>query len=268
MKVQLGISRGDFSRPCRPKACRHRKDGTGRCIATVCSRMPIVWPPHGIRAPLAGHGRRLHGRFLPGVRTGLSRRRLDSAKRVAGRRATNSRPGGRHSQSGSWCSPTLNSEDQLKMAAIIRDYRPGDEEAAYFVCLKTGNHGDDGEPFYRDDPDALGTNFRGALPEVSAGVGAHLGGRRRGVRLRVGGIRFPQFLRALRAGMAAGAMLALPGPSGDRSGLDSSAVGPLHVPPSGLLLPRAVRRVSIALAHRPHAARASAGIRGENDESS
>jgi ribosomal protein S18 acetylase RimI-like enzyme len=47
------------------------------------------------------------------------------------------------------------------MPTIIRDYRPGDEEAAYYVCLKTGNHGDDGEPFYRDDPDALGRIFVG-----------------------------------------------------------------------------------------------------------
>jgi ribosomal protein S18 acetylase RimI-like enzyme len=47
------------------------------------------------------------------------------------------------------------------MAAFIRDYRPGDEAAAYHVCLKTGNHGDDGEPFYREDPDALGRVFVG-----------------------------------------------------------------------------------------------------------
>lgn len=47
------------------------------------------------------------------------------------------------------------------MPATIRDYRPGDEAAAYYVCLKTGNHGADGEPFYRDDPDALGRIFVG-----------------------------------------------------------------------------------------------------------
>lgn len=42
------------------------------------------------------------------------------------------------------------------MAATIRDYRLGDEAATYYVCLKTGDHGGDGEPFYQDDPDALG----------------------------------------------------------------------------------------------------------------
>src|SRR3954465_6843320 len=47
------------------------------------------------------------------------------------------------------------------MGAIIRDYRPGDERPAYFVCLKTGNQGDDGEPFYQEDPDALGRIFVG-----------------------------------------------------------------------------------------------------------
>jgi ribosomal protein S18 acetylase RimI-like enzyme len=47
------------------------------------------------------------------------------------------------------------------MGATVRDYRPGDEVAAYFVCLKTGNQGDDGEPFYRDDPDALGRIYVG-----------------------------------------------------------------------------------------------------------
>lgn len=43
----------------------------------------------------------------------------------------------------------------------IRDARPGDEAGAYHVCLKTGNFGQDGEPFYRDDPDALGRIFVG-----------------------------------------------------------------------------------------------------------
>lgn len=36
-----------------------------------------------------------------------------------------------------------------------------DQAACYHVCLKTGNYGKDGEPFYRDDPDALGRLFVG-----------------------------------------------------------------------------------------------------------
>ena len=55
--------------------------------------------------------------------------------------------------------------------AIIRTARPGDAPAAYRVCLKTGNHGEDGEALYRDDPDALGRIFVGPYltfePELS-----------------------------------------------------------------------------------------------------
>lgn len=43
----------------------------------------------------------------------------------------------------------------------LRDARPGDGPGAYHVCLKTGDFGRDGEPFYRDDPDALGRIFVG-----------------------------------------------------------------------------------------------------------
>lgn len=45
--------------------------------------------------------------------------------------------------------------------ATFRPSRPGDEPGAYYVCLKTGDHGRDGEPFYREDPDALGRLFVG-----------------------------------------------------------------------------------------------------------
>lgn len=48
---------------------------------------------------------------------------------------------------------------------IIRHARPGDEAGAYHVCLKTGNFGKDGEPFYREDPDALGRIFVGPYLE-------------------------------------------------------------------------------------------------------
>lgn len=53
----------------------------------------------------------------------------------------------------------------------IRLARSGDQPGAYHVCLKTGNYGQDGEPFYRDDPDALGRIFVGPYlafePELS-----------------------------------------------------------------------------------------------------
>lgn len=44
---------------------------------------------------------------------------------------------------------------------VIRPGRPSDQSGAYYVCLKTGDHGKDGEPFYREDPDALGRVFVG-----------------------------------------------------------------------------------------------------------
>lgn len=54
---------------------------------------------------------------------------------------------------------------------IIRPARPDDERGAYYVCLKTGDHGRDGEPYYQDDPDALGRIFVGPYlafePELS-----------------------------------------------------------------------------------------------------
>jgi len=57
------------------------------------------------------------------------------------------------------------------MTAQVRDYQPGDEAAAYHVCLKTGDFGGDGEPFFREDPDALGRIYVGPYlefcPELS-----------------------------------------------------------------------------------------------------
>jgi ribosomal protein S18 acetylase RimI-like enzyme len=44
---------------------------------------------------------------------------------------------------------------------IIRPGQSDDQPGAYYVCLKTGDHGNDGEPFYREDPDALGRIFVG-----------------------------------------------------------------------------------------------------------
>lgn len=53
----------------------------------------------------------------------------------------------------------------------IRPAQPGDESGAYYVCLKTGDNGQDGEPYYRDDPDALGRIYVGPYlalePELS-----------------------------------------------------------------------------------------------------
>jgi len=52
----------------------------------------------------------------------------------------------------------------------IRSARPGDQAGAYHVCMKTGNFGKDGEPFYREDPDALGRIFVGPYLAFEPGL--------------------------------------------------------------------------------------------------
>ena len=55
----------------------------------------------------------------------------------------------------------MTSADRRAETFTIRLAGPGDKAGGYHVCLKTGDHGQDGEPFYRDDPDALGRIFVG-----------------------------------------------------------------------------------------------------------
>ncbi len=47
------------------------------------------------------------------------------------------------------------------MVTNIRDCQPGDEPGAYYVCMKTGDDGKDGAPFFAEDPDALGRIYVG-----------------------------------------------------------------------------------------------------------
>src|SRR5262245_33536185 len=53
----------------------------------------------------------------------------------------------------------------------LRTARAGDEAGAYHVCLKTGEFGKDGEPYFQTDPDAMGRTFVGPYlayePELS-----------------------------------------------------------------------------------------------------
>lgn len=49
----------------------------------------------------------------------------------------------------------------MNSAFNVRSARPEDRAGAYHVCLKTGDHGRDGEPFYREDPEALGRIYVG-----------------------------------------------------------------------------------------------------------
>ena len=52
----------------------------------------------------------------------------------------------------------------------IRPARRGDEPGAYRVCLLTGHHGQDAEPLYREDPDALGRIFVGPYLAFEPGL--------------------------------------------------------------------------------------------------
>lgn len=54
--------------------------------------------------------------------------------------------------------------------ATIRLAAGGDRPGAYRVCLQTGDHGQDGEPLYRDDPDALGRIFVGPYLAFEPGL--------------------------------------------------------------------------------------------------
>ena len=93
------------------------------------------------------------------------------------------------------------------MATTIRDYRPGDQGAAYFVCLKTGNQGDDGEPFYKEDPDALGRIFVGPYLRFEPGLALMLEDEQGVCGYASGRVRFASLLRPLRKRVAAGALL-------------------------------------------------------------
>jgi ribosomal protein S18 acetylase RimI-like enzyme len=57
------------------------------------------------------------------------------------------------------------------MPPWIRLAREGDAAGAYYVCLKTGDHGADAEALFQDDPDALGRIYVGPYlafePELS-----------------------------------------------------------------------------------------------------
>ena len=107
-------------------------------------------------------------------RTWELREELDLLERLASVKAGEKLPPPRHLPWRDGCpSPALaRPADARAMSdCIIRPARPGDEPGAYYVCLKTGNHGEDGEPLYADDPDALGRIFVGPYlafePELS-----------------------------------------------------------------------------------------------------
>ena len=96
----------------------------------------------------------------------------------------------------------------------IRDPRPGDEQGADYVCLKTGDNGDDGEPFFGDDPDALGRIFVGPYLAFEPELALILEDGDGHLRLRAGRVRLARVLCPLRCRLAAGAVRAVPRAAG------------------------------------------------------
>ena len=126
------------------------------------------------------------------------------------------------------------------MGATVRDYRPGDEGAAYFVCLKTGNQGDDGEPFYREDPDALGRIFVGPYLRFEPGLALMLEDEQGVCGYALAAADSRAFYDRYENRVAAGALCAICGADGKSDELDAGSADPLSLPPPGLLLAGAV----------------------------
>jgi len=74
----------------------------------------------------------------------------------------------------------------------IRQAQPGDQRGAYYVCLKTGDNGRDGEPFYREDPD------RNWGPEAQSRLDLFLGSENYDNRIDNGGLFDLEVLADLR----------------------------------------------------------------------
>ena len=147
---------------------------------------------------------------------------------------------------------------------VIRPARPVDEPGAYHVCLKTGNHGQDGEPFYQEDPDALGRIYVGRTwPSRPISRSSLRTTRRttRHLRLCARRARLTGVLCAIRGRVAAGPVPALSRAGRRSRRLDSCAAGGSHLPPSRLFLSRALRDVSFSPAYRLVASRAGSWLR-------
>ncbi len=100
---------------------------------------------------------------------------------------------------------------------IIRPYRPGDGPAMYHVCLKTGDFGRDGQPFYQDDPDALGRIFVGPYLEFEPDLALALEDGEGVCGYALGSIDSRQFYARYEAEWRPGLCAQFPMPAGDPS---------------------------------------------------
>ena len=100
---------------------------------------------------------------------------------------------------------------------VIRPAGPGDLAAAYHVCLKTGDRGGDGEPFYRDDPDALGRIYVGPYLAFEPELGLILEDEQGVCGYALGAFDSRAFYARYEAEWRPGLCAGFPEPRGDRS---------------------------------------------------
>ena len=134
---------------------------------------------------------------------------------------------------------------------IIRRAVAGDEPGAYHVCLKTGDHGDDGEALYRDDPDALGRILRRPYLAFEPELSLMLEDDEGICGYALGAFDSRGFYARYEAEWRPQLCARFPAPPGDPAHWTRSQQVHHCVPPSGLLLSRAIRSVPFAPAHRP-----------------
>jgi len=100
----------------------------------------------------------------------------------------------------------------------LRLARAGDEPGAYHVCLKTGDYGRDGEPFYREDPDALGRIFVGPYLAFEPDLSLILEDARGVCGYALGAFDSRRFYARYEAAWRPDLCARFPAPSGDPAG--------------------------------------------------
>ena len=100
---------------------------------------------------------------------------------------------------------------------VIRPATRDDRQAAYYVCLKTGNHGEDGERYYADDPDALGRIFVGPYLEFEPQFSLLLEDAEGVCGYALGALDSHEFYRRYEDEWRPGLCASFPDPEGDRA---------------------------------------------------
>ncbi len=103
-------------------------------------------------------------------------------------------------------------------ACVIRPATSADRESAYSVCLKTGDHGQDGESFYLEDPHALGRIYVGPYLAFEPDLGVVLEDNRGICGYALGVLDSRTFYARFEAEWRPDLCARFAAPQGDRSG--------------------------------------------------